>query len=295
MKRDELWYEYHTKKTKEERDCFLASLSSEDFSDMMSLPIGNVARINLSRFRKEKKTMNLNKYVIHIPHSSLFIPESFQKRLLVDQDYFDKENLLMCDYQIDQFVPDDFSNIVKFEYSRMYCDVERYLNSDEEEMSKYGMGVLYTMDSNGMEFVNRDSKDDKKIIQDLYEKHHAKLDCLVGEILREYGICYIIDLHSFSDEFVQKIFHKKNTPDICIGVNTNFDLELLEKTISHFRKFGYSVNINYPYTGSVVSKKYADVQSMMLEINKRIYLGNQKEHDKFCHCMKKYYDLLSRK
>lgn len=55
----------------------------------------------------------------------------------------------MSDYLVDRFILDSFNNIIKFKYSRMLCDVERYLDDAQEKMSKYGMGALYTKDSNG--------------------------------------------------------------------------------------------------------------------------------------------------
>lgn len=295
MEKEELWYEYHTKKTKEERDRYLASLSDQEFSDMMSLPIGNVARIHLSGFRKSRQAINLNKYVIHIPHSSLLIPDGFRKRLIVDEKYFEEENMLMCDYLVDKFIPKDFNNIVKFKYSRMYCDVERYADDNIEEMAKYGMGVLYTKESNGKVFVKRNKKDNDFVINKIYKEHHNRLDNFVEDIINKYGKCFIIDLHSFSDEFVDKIFHKRNNPDICLGINgSNYDKELLVKTIAHFKKYGYSVKINYPYSGSIISNRYPEVKSMMIEINKRVYLDNISNYNKFYDCMMKYYELLKR-
>lgn len=295
MEKEDLWYEYHTKKTKEERDRYLASLSDQEFSDMMSLPIGNVARIHLSGFRKSRQASNLNKYVIHIPHSSLLIPDSFRKRLIIDEKYFEEENMLMCDYLVDKFIPKDFNNIVKFKYSRMYCDVERYADDNIEEMSKYGMGVLYTKESNGKVFVKRNKKDNDFVINKIYKEHHTRLDNFVEDIINKYGKCFIIDLHSFSDEFVDKIFHKRNNPDICLGINgSNYDKELLVKTIAHFKKYGYSVKINYPYSGSIISNRYPEVKSMMIEINKRVYLDNISNYNKFYDCMMEYYNLLKR-
>lgn len=236
------------------------------------------------------KKNNLNKYIIHIPHASLKLLKEFKKNLTINYNKFQRENIFISDYLIDKFVPNNFNNIVKFEYSRMLCDVERYLDDEQEEMSKYGMGVLYTKDSNGLEFVKRNNKEE---IIKLYKAHHKKLDNMVLKLLKKYNECFIIDLHSFSDEFVYKIFKKNNNPDICIGINeSNYDKDLLLKTVSHFKKYGYTVKINYPYSGSIISNKFPKVKSIMIEINKRIYLNNYKQYNYFYNCMMVYYKML---
>lgn len=241
------------------------------------------------------KKEELNKYVIHIPHSSLEVPKYFKKYLTYSYEKFQKENIFICDYLVDKFVPNNFNNIIKFKYSRMYLNVERYLDDNKEEMSKYGMGVLYTKDSNGKIFVKRNKENNEYIINDYYKEHHKKLDTMVGKIIDKHGTCFIIDLHSFSDEFVYKMFNKKNNPDICIGINKdNYDSNLVVKTISHFKRYGYSVKINYPYEGAITSNKYPLVKSIMIEINKRVYLKDKKIFDNFYNCMMDYYEMLSR-
>lgn len=97
--------------------------------------------------------MKLDKFIIHIPHSSTKLPNIFYERLLVDKEYIEKENIFMSDYLIDTFVSSNFKNVVKFDYSRLFCDVERYKDDDKEEMSKYGMGVIYTNDSNNKKII----------------------------------------------------------------------------------------------------------------------------------------------
>ena len=293
MKKEKLWKEYKRKETREEKDSYLASLSDKDFYSMMTLPIGNIARAYLTGFRKIKQNSKLNKYIIHIPHASLEILPEFKKRLTISYHDFQRENKFISDYLVDRFVPDNFNNIVKFKYSRMFCDVERYLDDDQEEMSKYGMGVLYTKDSNGKAFANSDN--DEEWIINLYKRHHEELDNMVADVLNKKGDCFIIDLHSFSDEFVEKMFNKKNNPDICIGINkSNYDKHLLIKTISHFKKYGYSVKVNYPYSGSIISNRFPNVNSMMIEVNKRIYLKDLKKYNEFYNCMMEYYNLLKR-
>ena len=240
-----------------------------------------------------KQRIPLSKFIIHIPHSSLEVPKEFRGRLLVDDKYFEKENIFMSDYKIDEFIPKDYPNIVKFNYSRMFCDVERYLDDSKEEMSKYGMGAIYIKDSNGDKFIKLDKEYRQFVIDNYYKKHHNNLDLMVEKLLNKYNDCFIIDLHSFSDEFVNKMFNKNNNPDICIGINkSNYDIDLLEKTINHFSSYGYSVMINYPYSGSIISNKYPDVKSIMIEVNKRVYLDNIEHYNKFHDCMKVFFDML---
>ncbi len=238
-----------------------------------------------------KRTIPNTKLIIHVPHTSIEVPNSFKEQLLVDYDYFEKENLFISDYRVDEFIPKGFPNIVKFDYSRMFCDVEKYLDDSKEEMSKYGMGVLYTKDSNGIEFIKRNNKND--IISNYYKKHHDNLDNTVEKILNIYNDAFIIDLHSFSDEFVSKVLNKTNCPDICIGINDNYDKNILINTINYFTKNGYSVMVNYPYSGSIISNKYPYIKSMMIEINKRIYLSNEENYNRFYKCMMEYYKIIN--
>ena len=117
---------------------------------------------------------------------------------------------------------------------------------------------------------------------------------MVEKVLKEYKTCFIVDLHSFSDEFVLKMFNITNNPDICIGINNNYDHNLLEITKTHFTRYGYSVKVNYPYSGSIISNKYPEVKSIMIEINKRIYSNNNK-FNKLATCMTEYFKLLDNK
>ena len=242
--------------------------------------------------------MKLNKFLIHIPHSSINLPDIFYERLLVNKEYIEKENIFMSDYLIDAFITSKFNNVVKFNYSRLFCDVERYKDDSNELMSKYGMGVVYTNDSNNRKIINIDNLYKNYIIKNYYDKHHKKLDDLVIKILEKYNECFIIDLHSYSDSFVGKVLNKFNNPDICIGIDNSFySKELTELTIKHFKDYGYSVDINYPYSGTIVpnviyKNKDKRVKSIMIEINKRIYLDNKENYDKLMKCMNNYYDKL---
>lgn len=56
-----------------------------------------------------------------------------------------------------------------------------------------------------------------------------------------------------------------------------YDQRILNTIIKEIKDKGYSYQINYPYTGSIIpngltKEELANVSSIMIEVNKRIYL-----------------------
>lgn len=243
--------------------------------------------------------VSLKKHLlVHIPHSSLLIPSKCKKRLIKN---IRKENIFISDYLVDRLVSKKVRTI-KFRYSRMFCDVERF-NTDEEVMNKYGMGVVYSKDSNESDFIVLDEEYKNNIISNYYNKHHDTLNKEVSNIINMCNRCVLVDLHSFSELFIKKVFDKDDAPDICIGVENKYTSKLLvEQTINHFKKYNYSVKINYPYEGSIIPNKYFDVyderlDTIMIELNKKIYLNNnnkldKKKFNKLKRCINKYFKTI---
>lgn len=225
-----------------------------------------------------------DKLLIHIPHASLELPDIFWDNVINDRKRIEEENLFMTDYLLDMFVPESRVQIIKFGYSRLFCDVERFADDNQEEMAKFGMGVIYTSFEDGSTFKKYDGRYKELVFQKYYNVHHKQLDDIVSQIVECHQECYILDLHSFSDDFVREVLQKEDNPDICLGIDEGFyDEELLNITKYYFESKGYSIRINYPYGGSIVPNKFFNdigkkvVKSMMVEINKRIYLDNNRD------------------
>lgn len=239
----------------------------------------------------------MNNIVIHIPHSSIYAPNNFLNKLVVSKKEFNKENIFESDYLINRFAPLNVKKM-RFKYSRMYCDVERF--KENEVMDKYGMGIIYKKDSNGNIFFKPDLAHKTKIMK-YYDRHHNKLNNMVSRAIVKYGSCILLDLHSFSDEYVYKLFKKNNCPDICIGYNNDcFNRGLIDLTVSHFKNNGYTVDVNYPYSGSIIPSNYlnitsTNIYSIMIEVNKRIYLNkdytciDSTKYHKLNKCFKELY------
>lgn len=220
----------------------------------------------------------MKKYlIIHIPHSSLYIPNEYRKTSLLEKNELDIENEFMCDMHVDKLVNNKNQTII-FKYSRLYCDVERF-RDDSEVMNKYGMGYIYTKTSLGKDMFKPSVRDRNKIDK-IYDEHHDLFDERVSKILDKYKKCIIIDLHSYSDELVYRLFGYNDAPDICLGVEENYySKEIVDYITKSFNKFGYSVKINYPYSGSFVPNRFYNkvntgIVSVMIEINKRVYIND---------------------
>lgn len=238
----------------------------------------------------------MNNILFHVPHSSLKIPNRYWNICIKDRKYIEKTNLFLSDYLTDKLIPSKCHKII-FKYSRIFCDVEKFRDDSKEGMAKKGMGVIYTNDCD-TKIASFDSKYKSIVLKSYYDKYHAKLDKVVTNIIKKYNKCVIIDLHSFSSLMVEKLFGTINTPDICIGVDEFYSSEeLINLTVNHFKEYGYSVFINNPYSGTMIPNKYFNkkekrLTSIMIEINKRVYLDDRNSFYKLKNCLEEYYNKI---
>ena len=236
--------------------------------------------------------------LFHVPHSSLKIPKQYWNICIKDKNYIKISNIFLSDFLTDKLIPNKCHKLI-FKYSRLFCDVEKFKDDSKEIMSKKGMGVIYTHDcDNVITIPNKKYK--RKIYKSYYDKHHNKLDKIITNLLKKYNKCIIIDFHSFSDEMTKKLFNINTNPDICIGIDSNYiNNDLINFTINHFKCYGYSIEINKPYSGTIIPNKYfykndKRLSSLMIEINKRIYLNQKKDFDKLKLCIDDYYTQMKR-
>ena len=217
------------------------------------------------------------KILMHMPHVSLDVPNEFYDGLLTSKHLFHKYNLEMTDLGIDELFKEyDYIKVIP-KYSRLYCDVERFRDDSKEIMSKYGEGVVYTKFYDGKLFHNHDEIYKEKVLS-YYDEYHKNLDNITKELLIEDDTLLILDCHSFSDKMASYFFNEP-FPDICIGIEEDYyDEDILNLIIERITKLGYTYKINYPYKGSLVPNCVINkvvkgkIISIMLEINKRIYL-----------------------
>ena len=81
--------------------------------------------------------------LIHIPHSSYYIPTEYKNLFLISEEELKKEQLLMTDSYTNELFNTGQKQII-FPISRLICDVERFRNKQDEGMTQQGMWVCYT-------------------------------------------------------------------------------------------------------------------------------------------------------
>ena len=145
---------------------------------------------------------------------------------------------------------------IVFPYSRFVCDVERLKNDPLENI---GQGIIYT-EFDGYKRIL--TEEQKKNIMKLWIEHQVNLQTAIKD---ENTV--LIDCHSFPSYLANN--------DICIGYNEDwsYNKKLVDGIVKIFKKQGYSVEENIPYSNSIAPEKNFSYCSVMIEVNKRIYMN----------------------
>jgi N-formylglutamate amidohydrolase len=243
----------------------------------------------------------MKKLILHIPHSSTEIP--LLDGYVSTHDEIQQEIIKLTDWYTDDLFESETDHKIVAPFSRIFCDVERFADDELEIMSKVGMGVLYEkLDSD--ELLRKVSPElREKILNDYYWKHHDFFKSSVEQLLELNGECLIIDCHSFpSTPLLKAIDQNKNRPDFNIGTDSfHTPKKYIDASVTYFENLGYSLGVDWPYSGSIVPLKYYQkekkVSSIMLEINRKLYLNeptNEKsiEYEKTKKVVEGYINML---
>ncbi len=207
--------------------------------------------------------------IIHIPHTKTKIPKS--AKFIVD---ITKEIVRVTDWYLEElFAYTLGSSPLVFPYSRVYCDVERFI---DDPLNNIGNGIFYTHDLDGNEIREFDDEQYEEVLS-AYKKHGVELASLCGQWLAYFSPVIVIDAHSYSDHQALAYGYSGRMPDICIGTDSaHTPDDLVASLKKYFEMNNLSVDINFPYSGTIISEYYKEdgnVLSIMIEVNKRLYLN----------------------
>ena len=229
--------------------------------------------------KKERVSIPL---LVNIPHSSTYIPPEMKIKFLLSEEDLQKELLRMTDRYTDEIfscVAELGGISVKYNYSRLVLDPERFRDDDEEEMTKQGMGVIYTKDSNKRELREINESERNLLLRNIYDPYHSVITKEVQELLAKNGKCLIIDAHSFPAiplPYENPLEIKR--PQICIGTDPYHTPEdLIQMVQNFFEEINFTTEINKPFSGCYVPIKFLHqdnrVKSIMIEINRGLYMN----------------------
>ena len=131
----------------------------------------------------------MKKLILHIPHSSVNMP--LLDGYIQDADKIHNELIKLTDWYTDELFYSELDSVIIAPFSRIFCDVERFENDEDEIMSKVGMGVLYESFDDGSLLRKVSPALRSRIITDYYWKHHNALLEEVNKQLIDYGSCSI--------------------------------------------------------------------------------------------------------
>ncbi|AGH81528.1 N-formylglutamate amidohydrolase [Psychromonas sp. CNPT3] len=203
--------------------------------------------------------------ILHIPHSGTDT---------LDRNIRRHDILRGTDWFTDELFWHRSAERVVQKHSIFIVDCER-LPDDIEELLKDGYGISYTKDFDGNDIV----VPDKEAMIKIYNDHHKELNALFRRYLCYFPVLFCVDCHSYGDaQIVSDV-------DFCLGHNADFNnFEMLEKMKNLLESEGYKVGINNPYSNAIVPNQFYgndNVKSIMIEVNKRLYLDNQNT-EAFC-------------
>ena len=221
--------------------------------------------------------------ILHIPHSSTWIPARY-RHIYLQPDRLAQDAALAADLYTDQLYRYPAATL-RFPVSRLLCDVERFRDPAAETMTRLGMWICYTRRMDGSELASFDDRHVREILQKYYDRHHALFTAAVAAKLQTSGRALIIDCHSFPARL--PYYPPGDCPDICLGQDAfHTPPSLVRACCRYLETQGYTVAVNFPFSGSIVPLTYyrqdRRVQSIMLEAARDLYAdGSHKKSPGF--------------
>ena len=220
--------------------------------------------------------------LVHIPHSSTYVPEEYRDQICLDDAGLDTELLAMTDRFTDQLFAQASNygaTLFVNRISRLVMDPERFPGDQDEPMSAKGMGAIYTRTSGGGELRTESFSvsDCQAVMDDLYWPYSNAFHNLVTEQLDQFGRSLIIDGHSFPSKALSYEDDKLFRPDICFGYESFHEPSGLVDALEDIcRREGLTTARNQPFSGSYVPagcfQKEKRVKSIMIEVNRSLYM-----------------------
>ena len=144
-----------------------------------------------------------------------------------------------------------------------------------------GLGVIARVVATGEEIYGRKLRFAEALarIERFWRPYHAMLASLIGETKRRFGHCVLVDCHSMpSVGAPTERDAGRERVDVVLGDcrGSSCSPALVDLAEGAFRRLGYAVARNDPYSGGYVTQHYGrpgeSVHALQIEINRALYL-----------------------
>ena len=229
------------------------------------------------------------------PHSGNFYSEEFLSKTKVPLSELRRNEDMYVDELFEDLTKNGFP-LLKALYPRIYIDLNRgaleldksmfkendiNFRIDETKYTRSGIGLIPKISLNGEEIYK--SKllwcDIESRIQDFYNPYHLILKESLDELNNKFETALLVDCHSMPFDRSNDTY---KTPEIVIGNNfqDGISMEYGNFLLSSFKKFGFSVKLNDPYSGGFITQYYGslkkNVKVIQLEIRRDLYMDQDK-------------------
>jgi N-formylglutamate deformylase len=217
--------------------------------------------------------------LVHLPHDSSVIPAAEAPDFLVGAAELDRELLRLTDWHTGALYADGLAaeDLVRADVSRFVVDVERFPDDRDEPCAQVGMGATYVLTCDGRPLRALSPERRAELMDRYYWPHHRRLDEAAAERLARFGRCVILDAHSFPTGPLRTQVDFSASPEIGLGTQAGHTSpELLTSAEGFFRRHGFVVGVNVPFSGAMVPNRFfgrdARVQSLMIEVRRDLYM-----------------------
>lgn len=216
--------------------------------------------------------------ILHIPHSSVLIPQEWRDGILLNDDELQQEILRMTDMHTHDLYHVEGAERVVFPVSRLLVDAERFSDDTQESMAKKGMGVVYTATSHLKTLRHPPTETERAALLDTYyHPHHRHLNAAAQSAISLRNVCLVVDCHSFPQKALPYEGNDLPRPQICIGTDSfHTPDELTVCMVQGFQDRGYEVGQDTPFAGALVPgdfyRKNASILSVMIEVRRDLYM-----------------------
>lgn len=213
--------------------------------------------------------------VIHVPHSSASVPDPFRDQFTLTDRELAAVHEAMVDHDTDLMAA-GLADVVRFPFSRLLVDVERFWDDESETMARIGMGAVYRVDHD-LRPIRRDlDQHEEGLLRQIYDDHHRSLERAVDRALDAFDRCLIVDLHSYPADrqtYEQSVGAR---PHLCLGTDDFHTPEAVASRVETIgADHGLDVRRDTPFAGTLVPAKHhrsdARVMSLMLEWRRDLY------------------------